>query len=624
VQSDYLWVLYRRGFLFSLFFLAAIASSSSSALGGGLILTWQDNSTNEDGFKIERGVSGSYAEIASVGPNIQSYADTGLLAGTSYCYRVRSFNSNGVSSPSNESCATIPIATFSLALTKSGSGGGSIASNPAGITCGSDCSEVYSSGTVVSLTATPAVGSTFAGWSGDIDCLDGNVTMTATKACTATFNLNPAGYALTVNIASGLSSGGSGSGTITSSPSGINCGSDCSETYSAGTLVSLTAIPASGSTFAGWSGDADCLDGVVTMTANKNCTATFKLDTATLTVVRSGNGNVTSSPSGINCGTACSMSYTKGTKVTLSAKASSDSRFAGWAGGGCQGLGDCTVSLDNQTTVSATFLGAIHAVLGIFRSATGEWFFDVNGNGIWEGCNVDLCLGPFGDDGDLPVVGDWTGRGFSNIGVFRPSTAEWFLDLNGNGQWDGCNIDGCLRSVRSQTSLPVVGDWMGSAVEMIGEVVPGRTPKWYLDRNGNGIVGDCNSDACLTFPIAQGDFPVSGDWNGTGRSKIGTFRPTTGEWFLDLSGNGQWKNCKFDKCVKSFGTAGDRPVIGDWNGTGTAQIGLYRPATGEWFLDLNGNGKWDGCSVDGCAQFLGKNEGDLPVVGIWRKGEAVN
>jgi hypothetical protein len=86
---------------------------------------------------------------------------------------------------------------------------------------------------------------------------------------------------------------------------------------------------------------------------------------------------------------------------------------------------------------------------------------------------------------------------------------------------------------------------------------------------------------------------------------------------LDLNGNGQWKNCGLDKCVKSFGTAGDRPVTGNWTGIGTTKIGLYRPATGEWFLDLNGNGKWDGCGADGCAQFLGKHEGDLPVVGVW-------
>ena len=612
-------VWYRRGFLLSLFLLAAIASTSSLVFASSITVSWQDNSTNEDGFKIERKSGGSYAEIASVGPNTQSYTDPGLLAGTSYCYRVRSFNSIGASGFSNESCATIPITTFTLGLTKSGTGSGSVVSNPAGITCGTDCSEVYSSGTVVSLTVTAALGSTFAGWSGDADCLDGVVTMGANTSCVATFNpaVSRSTYMLTVNITSAVSHEGSGNGSVKSSPAGISCGSDCSEAYSAGTVISLTPVPSGGSAFGGWSGDSDCLDGILTMNANKSCTATFKVDAVTLNLVRSGNGKVTSNPSGINCGSECSTSYAKGTKITLSAQASPGSKFAGWDGGGCQGVTDCTVILADSTSVSATFVGPERAAIGIFRPTTGEWFLDMNGNGIWEGCTVDLCLGPFGGEADLPVVGDWTGTGFSNIGVFRPSTAEWFLDLNGNGHWDGCNIDRCLSSVSSQESLPIVGDWTGSGVDMIGQVVSGRTPMWRLDLNSDGIVNNCNSDTCLKFPSSKGDFPVSGDWNGSGRAKIGTFRPATGEWFLDLNGDGQWKNCKFDKCLQSFGRIGDRPVTGDWTGDGRAKVGLYRPATGEWFLDLNGNGKWDGCGVDGCAQFLDKHEGDLPVIGNW-------
>jgi hypothetical protein len=461
-------------------------------------------------------------------------------------------------------------------------------------------------------------GSTFAGWSGDSDCSDGVVTMGANKSCTATFNTSTvSSYSLTINVVSAVSSEGTGSGSVNSNPAGINCGSDCSQAYSSGTIVSLIAAPSSGSIFAGWSGDSDCLDGVVTMGANKSCTATFKLDTATLNLVRSGNGTVTSNPAGINCGNECSKSYPKGTKVTLSAKASSDSKFAGWVGGGCQGVADCTVSLADSTSVSATFVGPERSAIGIFRPSTGEWFLDMNRNGIWDGCTVDLCSGPFGTVGDQPVVGDWTGAGVSNIGVFRPSTAEWLFDTNGNGQWDGCNIDRCLRSGISQDSLPIVGDWTGSGVDMIGEVIPGRSAKWYLDRNGDGVMDNCNSDACLKFSINDGDFPVAGDWAGTGTAKIGTFRSSTGDWSLDLNGDGQWKNCKFELCVKSFGAAGDRPVVGDWSGLGTAKIGLYRPATGEWFLDLNGNGKWDGCGTDGCSQFLGKHDGDLPVVGVW-------
>jgi len=72
---------------------------------------------------------------------------------------------------------------------------------------------------------------------------------------------------------------------------------------------------------------------------------------------------------------------------------------------------------------------------------------------------VDSCLGPFGISGDLPVAGDWTGTGTAKIGVFDPSTGLWELDLNGNGRWDGCAIDACLGPFGQPGDLPVVGKW---------------------------------------------------------------------------------------------------------------------------------------------------------------------
>ena len=74
-----------------------------------------------------------------------------------------------------------------------------------------------------------------------------------------------------------ISKAGTGSGTVSSSPAGINCGTECSRAFSPGTSVTLTATASAGSTFAGWSGDADCADGQLTMDANKNCIATFNL-----------------------------------------------------------------------------------------------------------------------------------------------------------------------------------------------------------------------------------------------------------------------------------------------------------------------------------------------------------
>ena len=67
-----------------------------------------------------------------------------------------------------------------------------------------------------------------------------------------------------------------------------------------------------------------------------------------------------------------------------------------------------------------------------------------------------------------------------------------------------------------------------------------------------------------TIPLGANQFPVFGDWSGTGTTKIGVFRATTGEWFLDLNGNGKWDGCNVDKCVTGFGQAGDLPVVGKW------------------------------------------------------------
>ncbi len=245
--------------------------------------------------------------------------------------------------------------TYTLSVTSAGTGSGVVSSSPAGISCGADCSEPYASGTVVTLTATPASGSTFAGWSGACSGTAAcTVTMNGAASVTATFDTAGADYALTVAKA------GSGSGTVSSSPAGVNCGSACSASYSSGTVVTLAAAADTGSTFAGWSGacpgTAAC---TVTMSGARSVTATFNTTAPasyTVSVIKSGSGSgtVSSSPAGINCGTACSASYPAGTVVTLTAAAASGSTFGGWSGA-CSGTGSCTPTMSAARSVTATF-----------------------------------------------------------------------------------------------------------------------------------------------------------------------------------------------------------------------------------------------------------------------------
>ena len=92
--------------LISLLALAALGGPRESG-AGKLDATWMDNSSDEEGFKVERraGTTQTYTQIAIVGANVTSYNDSGLVDGDTYCYRVLAFNAAGSSPYSNEVCA---------------------------------------------------------------------------------------------------------------------------------------------------------------------------------------------------------------------------------------------------------------------------------------------------------------------------------------------------------------------------------------------------------------------------------------------------------------------------------------------------------------------------------------
>ena len=268
----------------------------------------------------------------------------------------------------------------------------------------------------------------------------------------------------------------------------------------------------------------------------------------------------------------------------------------------------------------------------------------------------------FGGITDKPIGGDWNGDGKTEIGNYK-GNGVWALDYNGNGVWDGTGADKLFTFKNSDYSdyQPTVGDWNNDNKDEIGGYEIGL---WLLDLNGNGVMelareqgtasfvtlankqfsspieikpGNClvalnrvesptggsiNTESQVFFSLSMkskkaafggaGDLPVTGDWNGDGKTEIGNYKGN-GVWALDYNGNGVWDGAGTDKLF-TFGSSADQPVTGDWNGDGKTEIGNYK-GNGVWALDYNGNGVWDGTGADKIINF--GIAGDLPVTGDW-------
>ena len=199
-----------------------------------------------------------------------------------------------------------------------------------------------------------------------------------------------------------VSTAGAGSGLITSTVGGVNAGgfncgisngisyTTCSNTYNIGASVTLTATPASGSTFTGWSGSGINCSSLnngdkcaISMNEDKLAIATFASSAKTLTVTKSGagKGRVEDFYGGILCGGSCLSAnniYNFDVVVPLTATPAEDSAFAGWSGD-CSGKGSCKVTMNADKTVNAEFTKS--------QTPPGPFNWNPSDDGITSTCN---------------------------------------------------------------------------------------------------------------------------------------------------------------------------------------------------------------------------------------------
>jgi hypothetical protein len=192
-------------------------------------------------------------------------------------------------------------------------------------------------------------------------------------------------------------------------------------------------------------------------------------------------------------------------------------------------------------------------------------------------------------------------------------------DIDGQirvGLWDIGADQSAIASYRLRYTAGAHGSITGTSSQTVNSGSDGTAVTAVPHANYHFVQW---SDGSTTNPRSDtnvaGNIIVTASFSPTA-VKIGVY--WNGSWYLDMDGNGAWNGANVDRVYSNFGQglAGAIPVVGDWDGSGVTRIGVYW--NGSWYLDMNGNGAWDGSSIDRVYPNFGQGlAGAWPVVGVW-------
>ena len=179
----------------------------------------------------------------------------------------------------------------------------------------------------------------------------------------------------------------------------------------------------------------------------------------------------------------------------------------------------------------------------------------------------------YGDPGDIAFLGDWDCDGVDTPGLYRQSDGFVYL-RNSNTQ----GIADLQYFFGDSGDVPLAGDFDGDGCDSVALYRPSQE-RFYII-NELGTAGEGIGAASSSFLFGNGgDIPLVGDFDGDGNDDFGVYRSTTGRAYLRTEPAGGPADIEFD-----FGSPGDRILAGDWTGAGPDTLAVYRPSRGRYFL----------------------------------------
>ena len=234
--------------------------------------------------------------------------------------------------------------------------------------------------------------------------------------------------------------------------------------------------------------------------------------------------------------------------------------------------------------------------IGIFRPSGGEWWIN-------RSSSNQTTAAQFGASSDKPVPSDYTGDGKADLAFFRSSSGQWFILRSEDATFYALPFG-------ATEDIPAPGDFDadGKADQAVFRPSQGA---WYIKRSSDSGV------TIQSFGIAE-DKPVVADFDGDGKADIAVFRPSSAQWWILRSTAGL--------LAAQFGQTGDKTVQGDYTGDGKADIAIWRPSNGFWYVvrsedfsyygfpfgtnsDIPAPGDFDGDGKQDAAVFRPANNG---------------